>query len=116
VLRRDAPHVVQRHDLDRHRRDRAGRGLLPDLLAHPRQHEARQGTLGPGDRGAPLRPHPRVQPARLRRRDRGEGQPGRPLGLAAGLPVRSPRRRSRDGRGRVDLREHEHLRLPGVRF
>ena len=41
VLRGDAPHVVQRHGLDRHRGHRPRRGRAPDLLAHPRQHEAR---------------------------------------------------------------------------
>ena len=54
VLRRDAPDVVQRHDLDRHRRHRARRGDAPRLLADPRQHEARQGPRRPGGRGFPV--------------------------------------------------------------
>ena len=45
VLRRDAPDVVQRHDLDRLRRHRPRRGRPPHLLADPRQHQARHGTL-----------------------------------------------------------------------
>ena len=39
-----------------------GEVAVPHLLAHPRQHEARQGTLRAGDRGVPRRPDPRVQP------------------------------------------------------
>ncbi len=94
VLRRDASHVVQRHDLDRLRRHRPRRDRAPHLLADPRQHQARQGTLRAGGSGAAVRPDPRLQPRGLGRLERGEGQPSQPLRLAA--------RRSSSSCGRED--------------
>ncbi len=57
---------------------RPRRGDAPHLLADPRQHEARKGRVA-REAAALFEPHPRVQPPRHRRLERGQGQPRRPL-------------------------------------
>ena len=112
MLRRDAPDVLQRHDLDRHRRDRGGRADVPAVLPAPGQPGHGQEPDLPRDRRLRDRSRARIQPRGVGPLHRRPAEPGGAPRLAA--PARAllrVRGRADHRRGRVDQREHEHLRL-----
>ena len=85
VLRRDPPHVVERHGQHRPRGDRERRVGVPPRQRHPRQHQEGRTSLA-GDRGLSREPDRPVQPDGLREGHEGPGKSRGPLRLAAAQP------------------------------